>query len=179
MLTACQGTPPSSAAPEEACNGADEQRAPGFYADLEALVPTKLGGSAPTGLESGRYCSRRTLGSLLDAGVPELRFAGASQSAGFRRGVSVAVFRAPGLTLDALADSFATGADSARRVSEVHAEKLSVAGRPAIRIDAVERGQPQTVVLWPAAPRDTFNAVIAVGSDEAAIAAGIDAFGDG
>ena len=167
--------PPDPAAP---CAGADEQRAPGFYPDLEALLPTKVAGAAPATRDSGRYCSAETLGSLLEAGIAELRFAGAAWPGEGETGIALVVYRAPGLTVDAVADSFAVGAGTARGVTQVHAAERDVAGRRGIAITAVSGKRPQTVIIWPAAAPGTVNVVIGSGQGEDRMDAAVSAFGD-
>src|SRR3990172_287057 len=167
--------PPDPAAP---CAGADEQRAPGFYPDLEALLPTKVAGAAPATRDSGRYCSAETLGSLLEAGIAELRFAGATWPGEGETGIALVVYRATGLTADAVADSFAVGAGAARGVTQVHASERDVAGRRGIAITAVSGRRPQTVIIWPATAAETVNVVIGSGEGEDRLEAAVSAFGD-
>ena len=167
--------PPDPAAP---CAGADEQRAPGFYPDLEALLPTEVAGAAPATRDSGRYCSAETLGSLLEAGIAELRFAGATWPGEGETGIALVVYRAPGLTVDAVADSFAVGAGAARGVTQVHASERDVAGRRGIAITAVSGRRPQTVIIWPATAPETVNVVIGSGEGEDRLEAAVSAFGD-
>ncbi len=95
-----------------------------------------------------------------------------------RPGLAVVVYRAPGLTLDAMADTFAKGADDARSVNQVHAQAIEVAGRPAVRIDAAKGDDPQTVYLWPAASPDTINVVIGSDVEQARLDAALAAMGD-
>ena len=167
--------PPDASAP---CAGADEQRAAGFDPELEALIPPTIDGVAPTTLDSGRYCSAKALGTLADAGFHEVRFAGATWPGSDASGLAVVVYRAPGLTLNAMADTFAKGADDARSVNQVHAQAIEVAGRPAVRIDAAMREDPQTVYLWPAASPDTINVVIGSDIEQARLDAALAAMGD-
>ena len=166
---------PDAAAP---CAGADEQRAPGFDPELEALIPATIEGVAPSSLDSGRYCSPKALGLLAEAGVGEVRFAGATWPGDDASGLAVVIYRAPGLTLDAMADAFARGADDARSVNQVHAQAVEVAGRPAVRIDAAMRDDQQTVYLWPNVEPETINAVIGSGVDQARLDAALEAMGD-
>ncbi len=167
--------PPDASAP---CAGADEQRAAGFDPELEALIPPTIDGVAPTTLDSGRYCSAKALGTLADAGFHEVRFAGATWPGSDASGLAVVVYRAPGLTLNAMADTFAKGADDARSVNQVHAQAIEVAGRPAVRIDAAMREDPQTVYLWPAASPDTINVVIGSDIGQPRLDAALAAMGD-
>ena len=166
---------PDASAP---CAGADEQRAAGFDPELEALIPPTIEGVAPSLLDSGRYCSAKALGTLVEAGFDEVRFAGATWPGDDASGLAVVVYRAPGLTLDAMADTFAKGADDARSVNLVHARAIEVAGRPAVRIDAAMRDDPQTVYLWPAAEPDTINVVIGSKVEQARLDAALEAMGD-
>jgi len=166
---------PDASAP---CAGADEQRAAGFDPELEALIPPTIEGVAPSLLDSGRYCSAKALGTLVEAGFDEVRFAGATWPGDDASGLAVVVYRAPGLTLDAMADTFAKGADDARSVNQVHAQAVEVTGRPAVRIDAAMRDDPQTVYLWPAAEADTINVVIGSKVDQARLDAALEAMGD-
>lgn len=166
---------PDAAAP---CGGADEQRAPGFDPELEALLPAAIEGEAPSKRDSGRYCSAQALGLLAEAGFEEVRFAGATWPGDDASGLAVIIYRAPGLTLDAMADTFARGADDARSVNQVHAQAIEVAGRAAVRIDAAMRDDPQTVYLWPAATKDTINVVIGSDIEQARLDAALEAMGD-
>jgi hypothetical protein len=167
--------PPDASAP---CAGADEQRAAGFDPELEALIPPTIDGVAPSTLDSGRFCSARALGTLADAGFHEVRFAGATWPGSDTSGLAVVVYRAPGLTLNAMADTFAKGADDARSVNQVHAQAIEVAGRPAVRIDAAMREDPQTVYLWPSTSPDTINVVIGSDIEQARLDAALAAMGD-
>jgi hypothetical protein len=164
--------------PSSPCAGAEEQRAPGLDPELEALLPTAIAGETPSNLDSGRYCSAKALGLLAEAGFEEVRFAGATWPGGDASGVAIVIYRAPGLTLDAMADAFARGADDARSVNQVHTQAVEVAGRPAVRIDAAMRDDPQTVVLWPGAAPGTINAVIGSNVEAGRIDAAVAAMGD-
>ncbi|HVQ22180.1 MAG TPA: hypothetical protein VMT36_02815, partial [Candidatus Saccharimonadia bacterium] len=164
--------------PAAPCAGADEQRAARFDPELEALIPPTIEGVAPSTLDSGRYCSAKTLGTLAAAGFHEVRFAGATWPGADASGLAVVVYRAPGLTLDAMADTFAKGADDARSVNQVHAQAIQVAGRPAVRIDAAKGEDPQTVYLWPATSADTINVIIGSAIEQAQLDAALAAMGD-
>jgi hypothetical protein len=166
--------------PDAPCAGADEQRAAGLYPDLEALLPARLpNGEVVRDVQSGRYCSARTLGSLLGTGIAELRFAGGQLSPAADQGVALTVYTAPGLTLDALADSFAQGAGQARRVTGVRASELQVGGARAIRIDAYNAGEPRVVVVWESARPGTYRGVLAGDVPEERIRVVVDAIGRG
>jgi hypothetical protein len=165
-------------APGAPCAGADEQRAAGFYPDLEALLPTMLEGKPPASLDSGRYCSKKTLGSLVDAGVTELRFAGATwPDAGGDTGIALVLYRAAGLTIDEVGDSFASGAGSARGVNQVHAQATEIPGGSAIIITAMSGDRPQIVAIRAYAAADTIAVVIGSGVDQARVLAAAQVFG--
>jgi hypothetical protein len=169
--------PTPSPDPAAPCAGADEQRQAGFYADLEALLPTALEGRPPATLDSGRYCSKTTLGSLLDAGVTELQFAGATwPDAGGQTGIALVVYRAPGLTLDGVADSFAGGAGAARGVNQVHALAIEIGGAPGIRITAMAGDRPQIVIMRSYGKTGTVAVVIGSGVTEARVRAAAEIF---
>ena len=102
LSAACAPTPAVSFDPTGACTS--DGSAPGAYPDLEALVPATYRDERPGTLDSGRHCSGPALGTLASAGIAEIRFAGATWSFGAERAAVLAVFEAPGLTADALAD---------------------------------------------------------------------------
>lgn len=180
LASACDAAAPTPLPdPAAPCAGADEQRLPGFYPEMEALLPTEFGGSAPATRDSGRYCSAKTLGSLLEAGIAELHFAGATWPADGASGIALVVYRAPDLTVDVVADSFAVGAGAARGVTQVHAEEVDVAGRRGVRITAVSGRRPQIVFMWPGAAPATVNVVIGSGVAEDRLREAIATFGDG
>ena len=169
LVAACDAygpapTPDASAA----CGGADEQRTAGFYPELESLLPPTLEGRAPATRDSGRYCSAKTLGSLLNAGVRELHFAGATwPDADVSTGIAMVVYRADGLTLDAVADSFASGAGAARGVNQVHAEAIEFEGAPGVRVTAMSGDRPQIVIIRDYRQVGTVAVVIGSGVSEA------------
>jgi hypothetical protein len=174
VLAAC-AAPVPSLDPGAPCGGREELRSAGLEPDLEALLPARLDGRPPDGRSSGRYCSPSQLGSLREAGLRELRFAGATWTDA-EGGRSLTVYQAPGLTLDRLADSFAGGAGSARRVTNVRAAESSVGGRRQIRIDALAGGRQQAVLLWEDPRPETVRAILASGVSEAALDEAVAAF---
>src|SRR5262245_41995819 len=96
-LAAC-GTAPApivSFDPSAPCPAEGQQ--PGAYPDLEALLPTEHAGVAPANVDSGRICTPDQLGTLAEAGIDEVRYAGATWPAGGTAGHTVAVFTAEGL----------------------------------------------------------------------------------
>lgn len=177
-VTACAAA--SSPDPSAPCNGADEQSRPGFYPDLEQLLPRQVSGRDVTAVRSGRYCSEKTLGTLkTKARIGELQFAGgalpdpANQSAG----IGLVVYRAPGMTLDALADAQAAGAANTRGATGTTAQKTSIAGQSGIRIDVTVSSGPELLFFWPGTAPGTFEGVTGVGVTDAQVAAAVAAFG--
>jgi hypothetical protein len=162
--------------PTGAC--AVDGRAPGAYPDLEALVPTRYQGVPPATLDSGRNCSAGNLGSLASHGISEVRFAGGTWTFGAERAAVLAVFRATGLTADALATFYGDSARTASRTSIVGSTAPTIDGRPGHRLDTETGERVQTVVIWPAAERDVVNVVITNDLPDARIQDAIDAFGD-
>ncbi len=138
-------------------------RAPGAYPELEALVPARFDGRPPERLDSGRNCSRENLGGLADAGITEVRFAGGLWPTGAESGVTLAVFSAPRLTVEALGAWYEAGARSARKTSNVVVTRPTIRGAAAFRIDLENGGQLQTIVVHRAARPDTLRVVL-VGS---------------
>ena len=174
-LAACggAGVPPVDGAAPTGGACADTLGA-GLDAELEALLPGEIEGRAPASVESGRLCSGESLGTLIPAGIREVRFAGATWPDG-DRGVSLVLYRAPNLDLDRMADAFANGAGAARRISNVTARETTFAGGRAIRIDAVARDRALNVLLWSPRPPDLVAAVLASGVPEERIVAAGDA----
>lgn len=138
-------------------------RAPGAYPELEALVPARFDGRPPERLDSGRNCSPENLGGLAAAGITEVRFAGGLWPTGAESGVTLAVFSAPRLTVEALGAWYEAGARSARKTSNVVVTRPTISGATAFRIDLENDGQLQTIVVHRAARPDTVRVVL-VGS---------------
>lgn len=179
LVAGCATAAPTAVVdPAAPCGGADEQRRAGFYPDLEALLPARLEERAPATLDSGRYCSAKTLGSLAAAGVSELRFAGATwPEADAQQGTALVIYRAPGLGVDAVADSFASGAGAARGVNQVHAQAVEIGGGPGVIITAMSGDRPQIVAIRRRAEPDTVAVVIGSGVSQARVLAAAEAFG--
>lgn len=147
-LAACgTGSPDAAFDPTGACT-TDGQR-PGAYPELEALLPTDVEGTRPTSIDSGRTCTPGALGTLADAGVKELRFAGATWEAGGTAGWTIAAFTGEGLDATVMRDFYETGARSARRMEKVAVSDTTVGATPARRLDVLmSDGTGQTVVTW-------------------------------
>ena len=126
----------------------------GAYPDLEARIPLALDGQAADSRESGRFCSKATLGKLWDAGVREEQFGGGIWAVDPTGGTSLAgfqlsVFRAPGLTAQLMADEYKSGAGATSRVTIVSATNEQVNGRPGFRINLLNGDSHQAIVIWP------------------------------
>jgi hypothetical protein len=132
--------------PDSPCT--EDGRAAGAYPDLEALVPRDLEGKPPTSVDSGRNCTPTSLGSLADHGVKELRYAGATWARGASSGTSIAVFEAPDLQADWVAEFYKLGAETGRNTESVESTPTSVNGVPAFRVDALNGESYQTVLDW-------------------------------
>jgi hypothetical protein len=175
LVVGCGAGALSSFDPAGAC--VVDGRAAGAYPDLEALVPTRYQGVSPETLDSGRNCTAGNLGSLASHGIPEVRFAGGTWTFGAERAAVLAVFRATGLTADALATFYGESAQTASRTSIVGSTAPVIDGRPGHRLDTTTGERTQTVVVWPAAERDVVNVVITNDLPDARIQDAIDAFG--
>jgi len=188
VLAGCTAAAPFDPSGPCVVNGSPvDGRAAGAYPALEALVPKAFQGRAPDRLDSGRNCSPRNLGTMLGRGIDEVQFAGGLWELGSRSGVSLAVFRAAGLTSGILFEFYQTGARTAPKTDRTESSDVSVAGVPGRRLDTLNDDSYQTVVTWPG-PAGEIRAVL-VGSDvrevesreahEARVAAGIAAFETG
>ena len=173
IVSACS-TPAVSFDPTGACSG--DGSAPGAYPELEALVPTTYRSAPPELLDSGRNCTTPSLGTLAALGLTEVRFAGGTWTFGAERAAVLAVFSAPGLTADAMADFYADSARTANRTQVIAATKPTLAGRPGRRLDTKTGTRLQTVIVWPAATPDRVNVVITNDLPDARIADAVDAF---
>ena len=154
----CAGSSASSFDPAGACTS--DGSVPGAYPELEALVPVRYMEVAPGILDSGRNCSAANLGSLADLGITEVRFAGGTWTFGAERASVLAVFTAPGLTAEALADLYLDSARTANRTKILGATTPTIEGRSARRLDTQTGPRLQTVLVWPSATTDQVNVVI-------------------
>lgn len=177
LLTGCTTEAAVSFDPSGPCT--TDGAAPGAYPDLEALVPTRFRDEPPGTLDSGRHCSGPSLGSLAEAGITELRFAGATWSFGAERAAVLAVFQASGLTSEALATFYATSARAANRTQVLSESSPTIAGRTARRLDTKTGERLQTVMVWPSAAADRVNVVITNDLPDERIEEAVAAFGEG
>jgi hypothetical protein len=185
LLASCQPTVAFDPTGPCVVNGIPvDGRAPGAYPELEALVPGTFDGRPPDRLDSGRNCTPRNLGSMLGRGIQEVRFAGGLWEMGARSGVSLAIFRATGLSVAILFEFYETGARTAPKTDATEAGDVTVGGVAGRRLDTLNDESYQTVVTWPGSSGDV-RAVL-VGSDireaqtravhEARVAAALAAF---
>jgi hypothetical protein len=179
LVAACAGpSSPPTFDPATPCGGVDRQEMKGAYPDLEARIPTQLDGQAADSRDSGRFCSRATLGTLWDAGIRETQFGGgiwAVEPAGGASlaGLQLSVFRAPGLTAQLLADEYRSGAGATSRVTIVSTTSEQVNGRPGFRINLLNGDSHQAILVWPSADGSVIQVVIAADVDESKVQAAV------
>jgi hypothetical protein len=173
LLAGCSSAAAPSFDPSGPCS-TDGKRA-GAYPDLEALVPATFDGKAPQMLDSGRNCTAAQLTTLATHGVSELRFAGGVWPDG-NSGVTMAVFTAPGLQSEWIAEWYEASARAGRTTGNIKVSKPTVAGRAGQRLDVVNNDIPQTVITWPSTRPDTINVVLASDEQEDRIQAALVAF---
>jgi len=149
LLAACSAAaaPSPSFDPSTPCGDTDVQDRPGFFPELESLIPERLFDET-LARRSGRYCSQKTIGLLYERGVRELRFAGASWYGEDPAGMALAIYAAPGLDAAVLAASFEAGARAERDTELVKSAPARIAGIDAIRIDAYVAKRDQSVIVW-------------------------------
>jgi hypothetical protein len=172
---ACASTPPASFDPSAPCT--QDGSAPGAYPDLEAMVPATFENGPPQTLDSGRKCTTEGLGALTASGIKEVHFAGGTWGFGAIRAAALAVFSAPGLTADDMAEFYGTSATEANRTRITAVSTPTLAGRPGHRIDSVTGDREQTVMVWPDAQPDVVNVVITNDLPDPKIDAAVEAFG--
>ncbi len=173
VVAACSGSGDTTFDPAAACDPAAREQMPGAYPDLEARIPMLIDGEGAASRESGRFCSKETLGSVYDAGVTEVRFGGGIWEVGERGGIQLGAFEGDGLTPELFAEEFRRAADASRRTEAVRATTLEVDGRPAWRIDVVNGNSRQAIVVWGSADGEVTQSVIAADVDEAQLQAAI------
>jgi hypothetical protein len=132
--------------PTAPCTGDD--RLPGAYPSLEALVPRSLDGAPPTRVDSGRSCSPGGLGTLAGHGIKEMHFAGSTWDKGSNSGTTIAVLEAPDLSAAWVHEFYAKGAEAGRKTESVESSETTVAGQPAFRVDTLNGESYQTVIDW-------------------------------
>jgi hypothetical protein len=151
VVAACSGgtAAPPSFDPSAPCAGADEQVMAGAYPNLETVLPAALAGVVPTNRESGRYCSRTTLGALVDKGIVEAHFGAVTWDRGGGKAISLVLFEANGLTADALFESYQNAAAANSKIHDLRASTLTINGLAARRIDFLNGDSSfQAVIVW-------------------------------
>jgi hypothetical protein len=177
-LAACSGTAaPASFDPGQRCGGAAEQHMAGAYPELEATVPRALADQPATTRESGRYCSRDTLGKLVDAGIDEVRFGAATWDRGSGEALSLVTFEALGLTDQAVYDSYVAGAVANGKIHDLTTSTPTLGGRPGHRLDFLNGDSSfQRILVWPGDRPGRVRVVLAADVVDTEIQAAVDAF---
>jgi len=136
--------------PAVACTSADhEGRFAGAYPELEAALPTAYEGRPPTFRDSGRSCTPDQLGTLAEAGITEIHFAGANWDLGGGQALTVATFEADGLDAARMVDFYEAGARAANRTNDLRRSDTRVGDVQAERLDVLLGESGQTIVAWP------------------------------
>ncbi len=149
----------------------------GAYPDLETTVPATLDGVASTDRESGRYCSRGTLGSLVDLGIQEVHFGAASWDRGSGKGISLVMYEATGLTAQNLFDSFLTAASANAKVHDLKVTAPTIGGLAGHRLDYLNGDSSfQRIVIWPGDRDGRVRLLLAADLLDVEIAAASEAF---
>lgn len=174
-LSACAATA-SSFDPRGACVA--DGIAAGAYPDLEARIPTRFEDRAPSTLESGRHCTATSLGSLVADGFTEIRFAGGTWDFGGNRAAALVVFRAAGLTPEAIARFYTESARAADRTRVTGESSPTLAGHLVRRLDSRTGARIQAVVVWSATDPDVVNVVLTNDLPDPKIEAAVAAFDD-
>ena len=172
-VAACGSAAPSFD-PAGACP--PDGRAPGAYPDLEARLPAAFDGRPPERRDSGRNCTDANLATLRGRGVSEVRFAGATWSDGAPRGLTLAVFSAPGLQPRWIAEWYDATARAGRRTTDIQTTELYVQGRPGFRVEVVNGDAHQVVIIWPSPDGSLTQVVLASDVPNARIDEAIAAF---
>ena len=148
--------------PAAPCAGADRQMWPGSYPELEARVPSAIAGVPPDRVDSGRFCSAATLGSLYESGIAEVRFAGGRWAIGDASSLELSVYAAQGLTAKAQADELRRSAEANEGVTVTAAGGRVIDGRAGYRLELARGGSRQVIVVWPSADGRVVQVAIGV-----------------
>ena len=177
FLGACgSAIPVVSFDPSTPCTTDGQQ--PGAYPELEALLPSQYQGQAPDNVDSGRNCTPAALGSLADAGIAGVRFAGAIWHLGGSTGLTVAVFEADGLTPKAMIDFYRLGGSGNSKLEKIALSDATVGGRSGSRMDVLlSDGTAQTIVAWPAAQPGRVFVMLASDLGDTNVLKALDEFG--
>lgn len=179
LLSACAtAVPVVSFDPASPCT--TDGRVPGAYPALEALLPKQYEARAPGSVDSGRNCTPGALGTLAAAGIAGVRFAGATWDLEGTAGLTFAVFEADGLTPAAMIDFYQAGARKATRTEKLAVSDLTVAGRPARRLDVLRSdGTGETVIAWAAPEPGRVDVLLAADVGDAKVLEAAEGFAGG
>jgi hypothetical protein len=148
VVAGSAGCSRSGASFDPASRCTTDGRFAGAYPTLEALLPSTLDGKRPDRVDSGRNCTAAALGTLVEHGVTELRFAGGVWERGSRSGTTLVVFEATALDAAWLAEFYEAGARAARKTEAIHTTDVEVSGALGRRLDTLNDDSYQTVVVW-------------------------------
>lgn len=143
-IAACSVTAPSF---DPAAPCLRDDRGSALYPELEAQIPAEFQGRPADRVDSGRNCTARSLGLLLQRGVPTIEFAGGLWETGGRSGVTIALFRADGLQARDVFDFYKAGALAAPKTDATTEGSLLVAGTNLPRLDTLNDESFQTVIV--------------------------------
>ncbi len=176
-LGACGGSRVLTASFDPATPCTADGRMAGAYPELEALLPTTYDGKTPTSVDSGRSCTRAALGTLADAGVKGVRFAGATWSLGSSSGLTIAVFDGAGLDAAKMLDFYAVPARTASHTDTYRTLDITVGGQPAKRLEVLNKDETtNTIVVWPGGADGRVRVLLASDVGDAKVAAALEGF---
>lgn len=175
--TGCAGAAaPASFDPSAPCAGAAEQRMAGGYPELERTIPATLGGNPPSSVESGRFCSPDSLGTLAAKGIAEVHFGAGNWDRGSGKAISLVTFEADGLTAAAMFDSYLSPAKADSHVHDIVQKDLRVGDQVGYRLDFLNGESFQRILVWPGARTGQVRVALAADLTDAEIQAAVDAF---
>lgn len=123
-------------------------------------MPATFGGAEPQSVDSGRNCSAGNLGTLARHGITEVRFAGGLWETAGRSGVRMALFSAPGLTVEQMGEFYESGARGARKTEAITTAPLEVSGLAGRRLDTLNDESFQTIIVLEDREPDLVRAVL-------------------
>ncbi len=169
VLSGCGAPAPASFDPAQPCT--QDYQGAGAYPELEAIVPPSWDGQPAGELNSGRTCQPGSLGSLLDHGIHELRFAGATWRFADGVGMTIAVFEGEGLDTARIMEFYRKGAKEAGRTDQSSQTDITVGTTPALRFDATDPdGKRLLVVTWATATEGRVHVLLGAGLDDELVA---------
>jgi len=178
MVAGCSGSkiPVVTFDPLTPCT--TDGRQPGAYPDLEAALPKTYQNQAPVSVDSGRNCTTTALGTLADAGIAGVRFAGATWDLGGTTALTVAVFEAGGLDASEMLGFYRDGATRNSKTEKLATSEVTVGSAAAYRLDVLQSdGTGQTVVTWPATEPGRVYVLLAADLGDAKVLEALAVFG--